>query len=275
MKVRYLAFLSLPFLLVGCKEEPRPKPEPTHYEVVTVQPLYDEIYEMTDDVIGFPHDVSHEPDLPIQGGKNLANALENVDYKETNQNKNLPISKDTFKLLGKNQFVMFQGHGDWREEEHSFLVTNAVMEKESTDPEYIDDMEQGRIVEYIGWPNEGITSKFIDKYCPDITGSIIYLGECFSGHDDVLANSFISKGAVAVLGSSLQIHIHYGDLMQYQISTLLGSINPTTNNYYTLQEALNGAKELYGENDQVHYGASAVGCEVRLFGNGNIRLAEK
>ena len=120
-----------------------------------------------------------------------------------------------------------------------------------------------------------ITSKFVEAYCPDITGSIVYMGQCHGGHDYALATAFLEKGAVAVYGSSLQIQMHYGDMMQYRVTSLLGEINPNTKNYYTTGEALKKAQSEYGVDDSVLYEGGAMGARMILFGDPNFRLANK
>ena len=45
-----------------------------------------------------------------------------------------------------------------------------------------------------------ITSKFIKKYCTDLSNSLIILDACHSAQDTGLANSFINNGAAAVIG---------------------------------------------------------------------------
>lgn len=265
-KLIYIGIIALPLTSCGIKPEIHVL---INYSIVTVQPMYSQlIMKDSDEIIGYPTDAKNEAELIPAGCKNLANSLANVTYSVSDFYFDKPLNKDIISNFNKNQYIVLQSHGDYDTEHHSFIVTNDILDTGS------EDYQNGLTCEYMGWPNEGITSKYIDAYCPDISGSIVYLGQCFSGKDDVLAKSFLNKGAVAVLASSCDIQMHYGDMMQYKISTLLGEINPKTNNYYTLKEALEEAQNLYGKTDKEKYQAYSNDCEVLLFGDGNIRLAE-
>lgn len=57
------------------------------------------------------------------------------------------------------------------------------------------------------------TSKFVEKYCGDLSNDLIVLMSCHSGQNEKLANSFIGKGATAVVGFT-QTCI-YGVLYKY------------------------------------------------------------
>ena len=284
-----LVLLSIPLLLSGCGQEkqcpqcpecePIPVPETINYEIISVQPFYTDLLDRCKDdtKIPFPAGVEHESDIIIEGGKNLSKSLNNVSYKDENILKDKVIGKDTFKLFGKNQIIQFQSHGEYVDEwTHSIMITGG---------DYIEDEiskeDEERIIK-AEMPNpksvyyySAITSKFVEAYCPDITGSIVYMGQCHGGHDYALATAFLEKGAVAVYGSSLQIQMHYGDMMQYRVTSLLGEINPNTKNYYTTGEALKKAQSEYGVDDSVLYEGGAMGARMILFGDPNFRLANK
>lgn len=269
-------FLILPLvLLAGCKEPV----EPTKYEVVSIQPFYTLFKDgCSDDTkIGFPEGVTHETDLLIAGANNLATSLENVSYKEENKFTDQVINQTMFSKLGKNQIILIQSHGEYIDTYlHSTILTGA-----DFDETKVSEEDEERIVESSMWNQEtfnnyeAITFEYIKAYCPDISGSIVYMGQCFGGIDWALATSFLDKGAVAVYGASDAIQIHYGDMMQYKVTSLLGEINPVTENYYTTGEALAKAQELYGIDDKVKYEGGANGARVLLYGDPNFRLANK
>lgn len=287
-----LILLSIPLLLTGCGDsgnkggcpacpecEKIPVPETINYEVISYLPFYTDLLDKCkdDDKIPFPSGITHESDIPIQGGKNLANSLNNVSFKEENILKDVKINKETIKLLGKNQVVLIQSHGDYIDEySHETIVTGEHYIESEISKEDEDRIVQSSIsdlkTEY--WYS-AITPEYIKAYCPDVTGSIIYMGQCHGGHDWGLAQAFIDKGAVAVYGASLQIQMHYGDMMQYRVTSLLGEINPTTNNYYTTGEALKKAQNEYGIDDSVLYGGGGAGARMILYGDPNFRLANK
>lgn len=285
MKIKYLALLTTTFLLIGCKDNSEqkpdnPKPEPAHYEVVTVQPLYSSLLDRCKDdtILGFPEGVENEPDLIIRGAENLASNLSNVSYRYENNLKDKVIGKDTFEKFGKNQIISIQSHGDYVDPYifHETIVTGADYIEEE-----ISEADEDKIVESTMWNEQtghsmsAITAEFVKAYCPDLSGSIVYMGQCHGGHDFALAYAFLDKGAVAVYGASDAIHMHYGDMMQYRVTSLLGEVNPTTNNYYTTGEALLKAQEEYGIDDKVKYGGAANGARMLLYGDQSYKLANK
>lgn len=283
--MKKLLLLTLASLcLVGCgKEETKDKTsiakEETHYEIVSVQPFYTSLLDRCSDdtILGFPEGVTKEPDLLIKGATNLATSLENVSYKAENTFKDSVINKETFSKFGKNQVILIQSHGDYFDEYlHETIVTG-----EDYIEEDIAKEDEERIVESSMFNQEtgnmmsAITPQFVDAYCPDISGSIVYMGQCHGAHDWALATSFLDKGAIAVYGATLAIQMHYGDMMQYRVTSLLGEVNPKTNNYYTTSQALAKAQEEYGIDDSVKYLGGANGARVILLGDPNFRLASK
>lgn len=278
MKTKFLAFTVIPFLLASCGDNSKPQEE-IHYEVISVQPFYEDLKEACKDdtVLGFPEGVTNEADIIIEGGKNLAKYLNNVSYKNENNLKNTAINKNTFTKFGKNQVILLQTHGNYIDEwSHETFVTG-----EKYDEASIPEDEKDMIIianEFVPGTTDRssqITPDYVKKYCPDVSGSIVYMGQCHGGHDPILAQTFLDKGAIAVYGSTLQIHMHYGDMMQYRVTSLLGEVNPETNNYYTTGEALKKAQSEYGVDDSVKYHGSAMGARMILFGDPNFRLANK
>ncbi len=114
-----------------------------------------------------------------------------------------------------------------------------------------------------------------DKYVGDLTGSIVYLGNCFSGRECTFAQAFLQKGAEAVIGNSHAIQVPYNSLVEYTTITKLGEINPKTHMTYTIYEALEYAKSIYGKNDhEKNPDLAGDPSEPILYGNPNFRIAE-
>ena len=105
-----------------------------------------------------------------------------------------------------------------------------------------------------------------------LLGSLVYLGNCYSGREVTLAQTFLKLGAEAVIANSHTIQAHYNSCMEYTTIKYLTILNPETNKTYTLYEALCKAKEIYGKTDQDHY-QMAAGSEPMIFGNPNFCLS--
>ena len=177
-----------------------------------------------------------------------------ITYKNENYIKDQNINKDIFSKLGKNQIILFEGHGSFETipgdpEMHSVMWTGASYDesKKETDEDYKNNRLIGAGA--LGY-EEALDSYFVEEHVGDITGSIVYLGNCYSAREVTFAQSFLKKGAVAVIGNSHTTQSAYNSLMTYSTITNLIQNNPETNKPYTLLEALNKGKSLYGKNDQ-------------------------
>lgn len=240
--------------------------------VYTLQPWYDELTEFHDDVIPLPGGIENDSELPVVAGEFLADVIPGCVYPDKMAVKNEVLTKEHFKAMGRNQIVMFQGHGSYEEGIGSVLWNKNWWDwnKEESDPDFRREVEAGRIVnsEF----NEAYTEKFIRKYCGNLKGSIIYMGQCLSCKDEILAQAFLDKGAVAVIGNTDAIQTRYGDIMQYTVITSLAHINPVTKDYYTIGEALKEAQRIYGEDELERY-PFANGAKPVIYGNASYRIA--
>lgn len=286
MKIKYTISL-IPLLicgfLSGCKNN-EPKYIVPNYIVKTLQPYYKMQSEIDDPTL--------LPEIPVKGlndasiieeaGVKLA-ILNNVSYDKENQPRDLPLDKQIMSSLGTNQIIMFQGHGDFSEIYRSCISTGKEYdyEKAKTDDEYRKDKEEGRLVPLSDfYSDEYITSKYIEKYCGDLSGSIIYLGQCLSASeywveeegkevskiDETLVNAFLAKGARTVLAQTRQSQMRYGNVMQFAIMSQLSQINPKTNKLYTISESLEKARNTYGQDDPGSHGVTMI------FGDKNFSL---
>ncbi|MGN1201885.1 MAG: VWA domain-containing protein, partial [Eubacterium sp.] len=85
-----------------------------------------------------------------------------------------------------------------------------------------------------------------------LSNDLILLASCHSGQNRKLADSFINKGATAVLGFTDTVYTAYCCNIGIYTLAYMTWINPNTKNYYTLSEALNKAKSELG-NDDIEY----------------------
>lgn len=245
--------------------------------VSVFQPSYNWIREKSDELnyIALPSGISNEADLFSAAGTEIASTFENYSFTAGSMQTNGSVSLDSVKSIGENQIVLWQGHGAWAGSKlHSVISTGKAFDWNAWlwDLTYFADSCKGRIVYANG--AEAFSYKYVEKYCGNLTNTFIYLGPCESGYDDVLAQTFLNKGASAVIANTKSIRCRYGDMIEYTVAHLLTQINPTTNNYYTLGEALAKAKSTYGESDAGYGGAGAV---PTLFGGDaayNYRLGD-
>ena len=141
--------------------------------------------------------------------------------------------------------------------------------KIETDEQFAKEVRYGRIVNAEG--KEAITAKYIKKYTGDLTGSIVYLGECHSAHDTILAQAFIDKGAVAVIGNSRETQQLYNNIIEYTVTVLMCQTNPNSGQQYTFREALEEAKFKYGMTDKDLY-PEMHGARPYVIGDGSFVL---
>lgn len=181
------------------------------------------------------------------------------------------VSLESLKNLSNASIVSWHGHGNYDELYGSFMGTGTLFSKELYN-KYIDDINAGRIL--ANNTRFMITGGFIQKYVGKMDGSFVYLGTCSSAKDMVdgiqaggnrqlyeLAQSFINKGATAVVGNTSTIHTKYNTSMQRDIFSAMSRKNDN-DKYNTLSESLKIAKELNGKFDTPIDGISA---EVRFF----------
>lgn len=244
-------------------------------EVVTFQPFFDQtIAEPTIPGWEIPEGFDKYRDLLKGAGDYLKNHINTIDYDQDDYSINKRITSDLISKLGKNQIIVFEGHGSFTQisdqdpKSYSVMWTGPYWGQEPVKQEDIDEL---RIVNAEG--NEAISLHFIEEYCGDLSGSIVYLGNCYSGRDVTFAQAFLNKGAEAVIGNSDTIRVAYNNLIEYTTIKKLGEINKKTDLPYTLYEALEYAKSIYGKNDK-EKDEWAAGAEPLLFGNGNFRLSK-
>lgn len=219
--------------------------------------------------IPLPEGYKEDAELIEGAEKYLTSSHNYISYdKDTNYNRDVIINKELLGQLGPNTVALMMGHGTYVDGFHSTIQTGREFSYEdySRDPQYREDADNGLIIIVNG--KESITTRYIEKYVGDLTNSFIFLGYCESCQDRGLVDTFLNKGASAVIASTKQVDIRYADVVEYHVMHKLGEINPNTDKIYTAKEALDDAKNKYG---QVTPGS---GGETLLFGKENYRLNE-
>lgn len=191
------------------------------------------------------------------------------------------VTLDSVRELGDNQIVLWDSHGGFTSNNHSFIALGEQLDEVAflLDPiyylhnlNYTADYLSGAIICTSLDNRIAIGHKFIEKYVSSMNNSFIYLGACETGKDSVFAEAFLTKGATAVVANSETVLTDYTQAMEREICLKMLEINPQTKQYYTLSEALAYAKQVHGRTDGSQYNA-----EVLIFGGtnaNNYRLAD-
>ena len=223
----------------------------------------------------YPTDIQELSLESVDGAaSNTVNTIKGYEFTINLDNESVSIEE--IKNIGQNKVAIWHGHGVYNAHTHSTLATAMKLDKRqfTNNPDYIkstgytDDFLSGRIICH----NSGyvlVGYKFFDKYLSSIDSSIIYLGACSSGKDDVLANSFINKGAKSVFANTDVIHTDYNLKMIASVFDGLVTAN-SGQQYNTVEKALELAKTKNGK----------VCCskdpntEVKLFGKEDTTLSD-
>ena len=241
-------------------------------DVLTFQPCLN-TYSVND--ISQEYMTEHVDGAAIQ----IKERIKNFQFTKNLDNQDVTIDAIK-KSLTNNQFIIWHGHGYYTPETHSALMTTIRLDEDDFlwDPiyylkniGYTDDYLTKRIIIVNGYIF--VTSKFIEKYSGDLENSFIYLGACSSAKDEVLIDSFLSKGASTVIGNTDVIHTYYNLDMIYDVCSTMTQFSSDTNKCFTVSEALNIAKKENGRKcckNESH----ESNCEVKAFGNLNYRFLE-
>lgn len=184
-------------------------------------------------------------------GTRIASALPNYSYPDYFDLDNGEVTLASLSNMSGNQVIMWNGHGGYSYSEGPFLATCEVYDENraAIDNSYFNRTINGELVICSGENRLGVTGKYVRRNLPDLSGSIVYLNACHGGNTDVLASAFLSKGAISVIGYTHSVYIPYAVAMQYATLTRMTKINPATNDYFSLSEAIASAKVDYGDYD--------------------------
>lgn len=201
----------------------------------------------------YSSDINEYLILPDLSAEKISKNLSLYTFRPENNYDNQKVTLNLIKTFSENQVIIWHGHGGYSNSLHSYLLTGEEFDWDAWwwNPIYCLDSLQNRIIECSNG-NVAFTSKYIDKYCNELNGTFLYLAACQSGKDNVLVDSFLRKGAEAVVANSETIYTVYN--LQIQNATLenMTQYNEKTGNLYTLGEALAMAKKKFGENDSAY-----------------------
>lgn len=166
--------------------------------------------------------------------------------------KDEEVKLDSFEKMGENQVILWSGHGV-RTRSCTYLETQESYDTIRywiTDPIYYTELTfiQNKMC-MTADGNIAVNHKYLNKKLPRLDNSFVYLLSCNSGDDANLCNAFIKKGATSLVAVHKSIKSRYGLVMQAVLAFALTQINPATNNFYTVDEAMNLCLNHYGNDD--------------------------
>lgn len=237
----------------------------TDVSIMTLQP-----YQSTYD----SNDQRQSTEATDDSAKRIAQRFDNYLFDKNYDDSNVTL--DVIKNISSNQIVFCHTHGFYETDIGSMIWLGQKVSAAQlrSGGKYELDYLARRIVITNDY-RVGFTAGYITKYCGDLTNSFLYLGACESGKDYRLAQSFINKGAKAVIANSETIWRGYNCSMMKDVANGLLQKASYSQNYYTLQEALSYAKDINGDNDYEWYPNSEHAPSTPLiYGDRNYRLSE-
>ncbi len=191
----------------------------------------------------------------------IADSNDSYSYdKKSSYVINNNVTVERVKTLADYKVVIWEGHGGYTSDVHSALITSDLDSSYAKSYKYAEDLEDDSLI-LVGTgalQKYAITSKFIEKYLGEMDDSLVFLGGCSTAKDRILADSFLSKGALAVVGYSDTVSIEYAMLTRANFFYSL-SLNGITLD--SVEKAMEYARTHIGLNDPW----MKEGAEMRLF----------
>lgn len=195
------------------------------------------------------------------------------------------VTLDLIKSMGSDQVIFWNGHGGYGPIVKSFLCSGEDFDWHAWHWDttgYYWDCVRDRIICRSTKQQKDLacfTSNFVSHYCGDLSGDLLFLASCHSGRSSKLADAFRNKGASAVVGFTDSVYTGYCRNMGLYTLTYMTQINESTNDYYTLSEAMERAMDELGDTDldyarqspDVFQTLKAEEASPVIFGDGNYR----
>lgn len=201
--------------------------------------------------------IAYQPNPDVAQGAivNLSDALAEKFDTESIIYKNEEVTLNRVKAIGADQVILWNGHGGYGPIVKSYLASGEYFDWSAwfwdTTGYYWDCVQDRIICRSTKEQNDlaCFTSKFVDYYCGNLSNDLIVLMSCHSGQNSKLADTFISKGATAVVGFTEEVYTAYATNIGVYTLSYMTNTNHNTGNYYTLSQALDRAKTELGDND--------------------------
>lgn len=187
------------------------------------------------------------------------------------------VTLDVVKGFGRDELVIWEGHGSWTSGLGSILLLPQEVDHSWWSKLWSDDFWNNRLV--MCGDNVAVTSAFFTHHYGDgsLDDTVFYLGSCSSLRDDRLASSLTSKGADLVIGNTNTVSTFYQNEMRDSILSSMADYR------IPISEALDDAVAIYGTEDpwcsrdehtRVSFYPSDAG-DVTLYGADKQRLEKE
>ena len=176
----------------------------------------------------------------------LREAFEKVVFLHELDDKEVDL--ESLKLMGSSQIIIWNGHGAHSDTLGYIAGIGEYYSEETIGPNLSWAEFFGGAVVRLKSGRLGITSNYVKSHFHNMTNSMLYMGTCHS-YENTFITECMNKGLQAYVGFDDSVYASYDRAMIENISKTLCEINVNTEDYYTLSEAIDIAKEKLGDDD--------------------------
>lgn len=169
----------------------------------------------------------------------------------------------SFKNWSKYGLIMVDSHGDLYNGKVVICVSAAA--KGTYDSA---DVSQGHLIQSSG--DVLVRATYIQKYCPSLPNSIIYMGICYGMYNNTMYSPLLNIGASAVIGYDNPVSFYYDNQMMNELFRRLCKVDEGTGKLYTVAEGVDYAKKMKGQYDPY----SSYRAKLVYQGSGSARLSD-
>ncbi len=194
-------------------------------------------------------DINTLPSEPMEkAAKYVDDAFDHIEYSHDINNDAINIESIVGRF-GRNQIIIWDGHGGYHEEVGSYILTGEQWYGRATDGPLIG---KGWIVTTEGY--FGVGAGFFDHFFgpTSLDNSFIILNACYTGTDKdnyALMKMLESKGARVVTAFSDIVKVKYSNnIVSYMLEKMC-QIDDETGDYFTAYDAICCAVTVYGADD--------------------------
>ncbi len=158
---------------------------------------------------------------PDEAALSVTKSVPKAKFNDKDNLDDAKVTVNAIKSLNNYKIIIWDGHGGYAPTLHSFMSISVPYKK--IKKLYYDDCKNDIFIESSNEKSTILTVKFFEKYFndSDFDGAVLYLGTCLSAADDVLAKTFISKGASCVFGNTDVTTVAYDSCMMKSVFSYL------------------------------------------------------
>lgn len=196
---------------------------------------------------------------PDEAALSITKSVPNAKFNDKDNLDDAKVTVNAIKSLNNYKIIIWDGHGGYAPTLHSFMSISVPYKK--IKKLYYDDCKNNIFIESSDENSTILTVKFFEKYFndSDFDGAVLYLGTCLSAADDILAKTFISKGASCVFGNTDVTTVAYDSCMMKSVFSYLSKGESS-------KKALNKSIK---ENESKKHG---IKTDVVMYGDFNLTL---